>query len=209
MAEKKTTIKSLNLDQKNANKHSPYGTTLLENSVRENGFGRSILISNDNHIIAGNGTVEGAAAIGMENVRIIETDGHEIIAVKRTDIKSNTTEFYKMALADNVVAQKNIVLDADVVEALVEEYPALKAWGSIVTDPPGMKDKIEDADKANQTTVAFQFINSQAAKVKQALKISKELNKTKFANTGNSNDNANAMYFIVTEYLKAHKVKPK
>lgn len=203
--EKKTTIKALKIDPKNANKHSQYGTALLENSVRENGFGRSILISNDNVIIAGNGTVEGAVAIGMENVRIVETDGHEIIAVKRKDVKSNTAEFYRMALADNVVAQKNIVLDAEVVEAIVAEYPATKVWGGIVTDPPGQKSKLDDPEKANQTTSTFHFTNPQAAKVKQALKISKELNKTKFQNAGNTNENANALYFIVLEYLKAHK----
>ena len=207
MAEKKTTVSKLKLDPKNANKHSQYGTALLENSVRENGFGRSILISADDVVIAGNGTVEGAVAIGMENVRIVETNGNEIIAVKRTDVKSNTPEFYKMALADNVVAQKNIVLDAEVVEAIVEEYPAVKAWGGIITDPPGSKNKIEDPDKANQTTSTFHFTNSQAAKVKQALKISKELNKEKFSNAGNTNENANALYFIILEYLKAHKGK--
>lgn len=207
MAEKKTTIKSLKLDPRNANKHTQYGSGLLENSVRENGFGRSILISSDDVIIAGNGTVEGASAIGMENVRIIETDGNEIIAVKRTDVKSDTPEFYRMALADNVVAQKNIALDIEVVEAIVEEYPAAKVWGAIITDPPGARDKIEDPDKANQTTSTFHFTRNQAAKVKQALSVSKELNKTKFSNAGNTNENANALYFIVLEYLKAHKSK--
>lgn len=208
MAKKQpTTINELNLDPKNANKHSQFGTGLLENSVRDNGFGRSILISDDNVVIAGNGTVEGAAAIGMEKVRVVETDGKEIIAVKRTDVKSGTAAFYKMALADNVVAQKNIVLDVEVVDAIVEEYPETAAWGGIITDPPGEKNKLEDPDKANQVTMTFQFSSAQAAKMKQAVKISKELNKQKFKNAGNSNENANAMYFIILEYLKAHKGK--
>jgi hypothetical protein len=203
MPDKKTTIKDLKLDPKNANKHSEYGSRLLENSVRENGFGRSILISNDNVVIAGNGTVEGAGAIGMENVRIVETDGNEIIAVKRKDVKSGTAAFYKMALADNVVAQKNIVLDVEVVEAIVEEYPEVKAWGGIVTDPPGQKDRIEDDKEYSVAT--FKNTGTQANKLKRALKISKDLNKTKFANTGNKNENANALQFIVEFYLKAHK----
>lgn len=207
MAEKKTTIKSLKLDPRNANKHSQYGTGLLENSVRENGFGRSILISNDNVIIAGNGTVEGASAIGMENVRIIETNGEEIIAVKRTDVKSNTPEFYKMALADNVVAQKNIVLDVEIVEGIVEEFPTTKTWGAVITDPPGAKDRLDDPDKANQTTMTFHPTRDQAAKIKKGLSMSMELNKAKFSNSGNTNDNANALYYIILDYLKARKTK--
>jgi len=201
---KKTTIKDLTLDPKNANKHSEFGTGLLENSLRENGFGRSVVVSNDGVVIAGNGTVNGAAAVGMENTRIIETDGQELIVVKRTDIKSNTPEFYKLALADNIVAQKNIVLDIPTVEAIVEEYKGLETWGSIVTDPPGSK-KLADQDKANRVTMLFQLTGTQAEKIKKAVKISKDLNAAKMQNAGNDNENANALYFIVLEYLKAHK----
>ncbi len=205
MAEKKTTIKELTLDPNNANKHSQYGTQLLENSIRENGFGRSIVISSDDVIIAGNGTVEGAAAVGMENVRIIETNGHEIIAVKRLDVKSGTAEFYKLALADNVVAKKNIVLDAEVVEAIVKEYPGAKMWGAIITDPPGLKDRLDDDNKAGIVTMKFELSGMQAAKTKEAIKMSKELNKLKMDNVDNENSNANALFFIIQEYLKAHK----
>lgn len=201
---KKTTTKDLTLDPKNANKHSDYGTGLLENSIRENGFGRSIVVSNDDFIIAGNGTVEGAKAVGMDNTRVIETDGQELIVVKRKDIKSGTPEFYKLALADNVVAQKNIVLDADVIEAIVEEYPETKVWGSIITDPPNSK-RVADLDKANRVTMSFQCTGTQAEKIKKAIKVSKELNGPKMQNAGNDNENANALFFIIQEYLKVHK----
>lgn len=200
-----TTVKSLKLDPKNANKHSQYGTGLLESSIRENGLARSIVISKDNVVIAGNGTTEGAVAVGIEKVRIIETNGDELIAVKRMDIKSGTAEFYKLALADNIVAQKNIVMDVELVEAVVEEYPSTRVWGSIITDPPGAKNKVDDPEAIGQVTMNFQLSGTQAAKVKQAIKISKELNKTKFQNAGNNNDQGNALYFIVQEYLKGHK----
>lgn len=205
-AKKPTTIKDLTLDEKNVNRHSQLGTGLLKSSVKEEGFGRSILISDDNVVIAGNGTVQAAGSIGMEKVRIIETDGSEVIAVKRTDIKSGTAKFFKMALADNVVASKNIVLDVVATEALVEEYPEVKAWAAIVTDPPDKKVK-EDEDASNTTTMTFHFSNTQAGNVKKALKISKGLNKSKAKTAGNTNDHANALYFIVAEFLKLHKGK--
>ena len=47
--------------------------------------------------LAGNGTIEGAKAAGLENVRIIESDGKEIIAIKRTGL----TEDQKVGLASS------------------------------------------------------------------------------------------------------------
>ena len=80
-------IKDLRFDDKNFNKHTEYGMSLLEKSLRENGAGRSILIDKDNNIIAGNGIIEAAGQAGFEKVKIVETTGDEIIAVKRTDLK--------------------------------------------------------------------------------------------------------------------------
>jgi DNA modification methylase len=94
----------------------------LEKSIGKIGLGRSILISDDNEIIAGNGVTESAINAGIDKVRIIETDGSEIIAVKRTDIKSGSKEFYEMALSDNIIAKENIVMDVEVTNAICEEY---------------------------------------------------------------------------------------
>mgnify|MGYP003348321434 CR=1 FL=1 len=118
----KRTVKDLKFDKRNANKHSEYGMQRLEKSIQKIGLGRSILISDDNEIIAGNGVTESAINAGIEKVRVIETDGTEIIAVKRTDIKSGTKEFYEMALSDNIIAKENIVMDAEVTNAICEEY---------------------------------------------------------------------------------------
>jgi len=97
-------IKDLKFDDKNFNKHTEYGMSLLEKSLRENGAGRSILIDKDNNIIAGNGIVEAAGSVGLEKVKIVETSGDEIIAVKRTDLKLDSKKGREMALADNATA---------------------------------------------------------------------------------------------------------
>lgn len=129
MANKKvSSIADLLPDKRNVNKHSEFGTHLLNKSIQENGVGRSILISSDNEIIAGNGVVEVAGGTGIEKVRVIDTDGSELIAVRRTDIKSGSKQFYAMALADNLTAKNNIVLDADVANAIAEDYPDIKDW---------------------------------------------------------------------------------
>ena len=97
-----TSIKDLKSDHKNARKRTDRSASLIAESLKRYGAARSIVIDEDGRILAGNGTIEGAKAAGIENIRIIETDGNEIIAVKRTGL----TEDQKvgLALADNRTA---------------------------------------------------------------------------------------------------------
>lgn len=106
-------ISDLKFDDKNFNKHTAKGMGLLEKSLQQFGAGRSILIDKDNNIIAGNGIVEAAGSVGIENVRIIETDGSELIAVKRTDVKLDSDRGREMALADNATAAADLEWDKD------------------------------------------------------------------------------------------------
>jgi hypothetical protein len=118
---KKTKISDLIPDDKNFNKGSEFGNSLIEKSFRKFGAGRSILIDKNNRIIAGNKSVENAMAIGMHEVQIVESDGTKIIAVKRTDIDLDSPQGREMALADNASAKANIVFDAELIEAEVGE----------------------------------------------------------------------------------------
>jgi hypothetical protein len=115
-------INELHFDNKNANKHTPKGLKLLEKSLQTLGAGRSILIDKDNNIIAGNGVVEVAGQIGLDKIRVIETDGNEIIAVRRKDITINSKKGRDLALADNQTAKVGIDFDFDVIDELNEEY---------------------------------------------------------------------------------------
>lgn len=83
-------ISELKFDDKNFNDHTEFGMSLLEKSLQDYGAGRSILIDKNNNIIAGNGIVEAAAQAGIEKVRIVETQGEELVAVKRTDVDLHT-----------------------------------------------------------------------------------------------------------------------
>jgi hypothetical protein len=66
-------IKELIQDDKNFNKGTEFGNSLIEKSFRKFGAGRSILIDKNNRIIAGNKSVENAMSIGIEDVQIIES----------------------------------------------------------------------------------------------------------------------------------------
>ena len=126
-------LKELIPDDKNFNKGSEYGNSLIEKSFRKFGAGRSILIDKNNRIIAGNKSVENAAAIGMEDLQIVESDGKRIIAVKRMDIDLDTPEGRELALADNATAKANIVFDAELIVAEVGEV-VCEEWGVELKD---------------------------------------------------------------------------
>ena len=128
MANKTVKLSDLTPDDKNFNKGSEFGASLIEKSFRKFGAGRSILIDKNNRIIAGNKSFENAMSIGIEDVQIVESDGTKIIAVKRTDIDLDTPQGREMALADNASAKANIVFDAEVVEAELGEAICTE-WG--------------------------------------------------------------------------------
>lgn len=113
-----TSIKDLKSDHKNARKRTDRSASLIKESLERYGAARSIVIDEDNRILAGNGTIEGAKAAGIENLRVIETDGTEIIAVKRTGLSEE--EKVGLALADNRTSDLSD-WDADMLKQLSEE----------------------------------------------------------------------------------------
>jgi len=123
MAEiKEAKISDLVFDDKNFNKHTEYGMSLIEKSIRNNGAGRSILIDKNNRIIAGNGVTEIAGQIGLDDVQIVETDGTKIIAVKRTDIDLDSKQGREMALADNATAAVDLEWDTTAIADVSAEF---------------------------------------------------------------------------------------
>lgn len=149
-----TTIKDLKFDDKNFNKHTEFGMSLLEKSLRENGAGRSILLDKDNNIIAGNGIVEAAGQIGLEKVKIVEAQGDEIIAVKRTDISLNSEKGREMALADNATAKADIDWDKEALQSEFDDED-LNGWGIDTTDWQEPEEVVEDeAPEVNESEPA-------------------------------------------------------
>ena len=139
-------INELNFDNHNANKHTQKGLRLLEKSLSKLGAGRSILIDKDNNIIAGNGVVEVAGQIGLDKIKVIETDGTELIAVKRKDVSINSKKGRELAIADNQTAKTSIDFDMDVLNEISDEFALdlgdweLKAFNMPADEPPSELD---------------------------------------------------------------------
>jgi DNA modification methylase len=113
------TLSDLKQDHKNARKRTQTSASLLQESLQRYGPARSIVIDEDNRILAGNGTVEAAINLGIDGLRIIDAAPDELIAVRRTGL----TEDQKvgLALADNRTADL-AEWDAEMLQQLSQEH---------------------------------------------------------------------------------------
>lgn len=121
----------IKFDRRNYRKHSKKNKALIKKSLEELGAGRSIVIDKEGELIAGNGVYEQAKALGMQ-VRVVETDGSELVVVKRTDLATDDEKRRKLALADNSASDTSEFSNRLLAEDWTRE--ALAEWGVQLPD---------------------------------------------------------------------------
>lgn len=114
-------LSSLRPDIKNANKGTERGLRLLDDSLREDGAGRGILLDRNGNVIAGNKTLERAVDQGFEEIIIVPTDGKQLVATQRLDVDIDSPQGRRMALRDNRVGQVDLDWDAAELQALADK----------------------------------------------------------------------------------------
>lgn len=105
----------IKLDTHNYRIHDERNLKLIKKSLKECGAARSIAIDADGEIIAGNATYKTAQELGIP-VKIIKTDGKELIAVQRTDLSTKDKKRKQLALMDNSTSDK-VEWDLDTLSA--------------------------------------------------------------------------------------------
>lgn len=126
----------IKFDKRNYRLHNDENKRVIKKSLKELGAGRSIVIDNDGEIIAGNGVYEQAKKLGIKT-KIVETDGSELVVVKRTDLATGDDKRKKLALADNAASDTSEWAD----ELLRED------WTPEVLSDFGVKIKIRQLDE--------------------------------------------------------------
>jgi hypothetical protein len=117
-----TTLEALTQDPKNARRRTQRSTAMLERSLQEFGAARSLVIDEAGVILAGNGTAEAAAAIGIEKVLVVPADGRTLVAVQRTDLSEAQKAEY--GVADNRSSDLS-EFDGAALAGLLEEHADL------------------------------------------------------------------------------------
>lgn len=142
-------------DPKNYRSHSDQNKQLIRKSLEKLGAGRSIVLDGEGYIVAGNGVHEQAEALGIP-VRIIETDGSELVAIKRTDLKLNDPRRKELALADNATSDSS---DWNLDNLSEWDAIDLEGWG------------IEDAAWGNANGFSMDELTGEESKLSPSIKI--------------------------------------
>ena len=222
--EKIINIEELVQDEHNFNKGTDEGGRLMERSFKEMGAGRSVLIDKHGKIIAGNKSQKAAIAAGIKRVRVIETTGDELIAVKRTDVELESEQGRKMALLDNLTTQVNLAWDETELQTITGEIEGFDVgdFGFDIKDMPTVLRKnngedvnpddfgdtftLPDGEKSPFQRVAFIVADAEAELIKGAIETIKQTEDFKSMETyGNDNSNGNAIYLIVKQWAEQRK----
>jgi ParB-like chromosome segregation protein Spo0J len=82
-------------DPNNLRVHNPRNIGVIADALQEVGTGRSLVVDENDVILAGNGVSEAAGEVGITKVLEVEADGDELVVVKRRGL----TDDQKRALA--------------------------------------------------------------------------------------------------------------
>lgn len=130
--------KKIKLDPQNARLHNETNKAQIKKSLEDLGAGRSVVIDNEDYLIAGNGVFEQAEALGIKT-RVIESDGTELVVIKRTDLKYDDEKRRKLAIADNAAGETSEWNFEELTEDEIQE------WGiEVQQDEQEEIDAVED-----------------------------------------------------------------
>ena len=160
------TAADLKQDGNNYRKHSDTNKARIKKSIDEAGLGRSVVVDADGVLVAGNGVQQ---VIDPETpVRVVETDGTELVVVKRTDLHTGDPRRKTLALADNSTAD-DVEWDF---EAIAEDWDADSAgeWGvDWPADENGKNTEIDTEGFNDKIKIEFEFTIDEHAFVRNAL----------------------------------------
>jgi hypothetical protein len=121
------TLKDLTIDPANVNQGTERGGAMLDYSVTNLGYGRSIVADRNGVIIAGNQVTKDALK-RKPKMHVVQTSGDELVIVQRTDLDLLGNDGARerarlLALADNRVSEVNY--SADVEQLLAHQASGL------------------------------------------------------------------------------------
>lgn len=189
-------IEQLKFDPTNARKHDAKNLEAIAGSLKLFGQRKPIVVTPDNVVVAGNGTLEAAKSLGWDEINIA-----------RTPVGWTWEQIKAFALADNRTAEL-AEWDAQVLADQMIELDAhgwdLAEFGFETLNPP-TEESLEDAfanlnqDESDLEQITFTLHKDQAHTVREALEASKALGQ--FIDTGNENSNGNAITRVCELWL--------
>lgn len=158
----------IKFDKRNYRKHNDRNKELIKKSLEECGAGRSIVIDNDDEIIAGNGIYEQAQALNIP-VKVIETDGSELVVVKRTDLNTDDEKRKKLAVMDNSTSDSS-EFDIDLMS---EDFTNGELLDMGVVIPEDVEVEVEDSKYTRKVSIPVYEIKGEEPEISEMIDTNK------------------------------------
>ena len=198
-------LSTLTPDPQNARAHDERNLDAIKNSLLQFGQRKPLVVAKANDgslvVIAGNGTLEAAKALGWQDIAIAEVPADWDAEKARA-----------FALADNRSAElanwNDAVLSSTLLELDAVGWDIATLGFEAIEPPTG--DDLADAfgdlgkDKGELEQMTFTLHNDQAATLRMCLEVAKSMGE--FGETGNPNSNGNALARIAEMWLGANNV---
>lgn len=137
-------LDALTSDPRNARTHGKRNLDLIADALKDVGAARSIVVDETGTALAGNATIAAASRAGLSRVRIVDADGTELIAVRRSGLTPD--QKHRLALYDNRTAEL-AEWDTDMLASLADEIDLSALWDT---------DELADLLDGDDTPVALQ-----------------------------------------------------
>lgn len=158
-------------DPKNANTGTFRGKTAVEVSLATCGAGRSIVTDKNGVILAGNKTATAARLAGLnENVILVDSDGSQLVVVRRTDLDASDKKAKTLAVADNRTAEIGLEWNPAVLQDLSSELdlqPYFSTGELKEIFNPNVKEVKNDKELSMSNDLAFKVIVECASEQEQ------------------------------------------
>jgi len=200
-------IAELDLDPANVRQHDEKNLAAIKSSLKRFGQQKPIVVDPKGIVIAGNGTLTAARALGWQSIQVVRTN---LLGAEAT----------AFAIADNRTAELATWDDG----ALVQQLQALKLEDSALIESAGFDDldlekmledqgifdvdavgmpELSGEDRAPFQQKTFTLHDEQCEDVDAAVSIAKDMGHSQSAI--NENSNGNALAFICQFFVRAHQ----
>ena len=200
-------IDELDCDPANVRAHDSKNLDAIKSSLRRFGQQKPIVVNEKGIVIAGNGTLTAARALGWDSINIVKTvlEGSEATAYAIADNRTGElAEWDKGALAKQLSALQ--IEDEALVEAAGfsdEEITKILEGGGMFDIEAAEMPALPDGDRAPYQQKTFTLHDEQCEDVDAAVSIAKDMGHSQ--SPINENSNGNALAFICQFFVRAHQ----
>jgi len=191
-------VVNLVFDPNNARKHSAANLEAISSSLVEFGQRKPIVVTSENVIVAGNGTVEAARSLGIDMVDVVRVPGDwsadQATAFALADNRSaELAEWDVVVLDEQLQALTFAGVDVEAFGFAAQQIPDAAEWADV-------GDSIKGRDGLQQMT--FVLSDAQVETIKEAMRVAKSLGV--FDETENVNGNGNSLARACEFFLGSH-----